>query len=79
MALIGNGNYDFVEDKIELDVRLNVRGPAGLVLFPVSKLFEYRGTGTLAQTRWEPKLFTPAVPIPGSAQGSAPPVRGKNR
>jgi hypothetical protein len=79
MALIGNGYYDFVDDQMQLDVRLNVRGPAGLVLFPVSKLFEYRGTGSLANTKWEPKMFTPAVPILGSAQGIAPSVRGRNR
>lgn len=77
MVLIGEGRYDYVLDEMLLDVRLNIRGPAGLLLFPVSKLFEYRGTGPLANTRWEPRLFTPAVPLPQS--GVAPPLRGRNR
>jgi hypothetical protein len=56
-ALIGNGTYDMVNDKVDLSMRVNIRGPMGIVLFGVSKLFEYRGTGTMADTKWEPKAF----------------------
>ncbi len=77
MALIGEGFYDYVNDNTQLDVRLNVRGPAGLLLFPVSKIFEYRGTGPLANVRWEPRILTPAVPPPQSE--TLPPLRGRNR
>ncbi len=57
-ALIGSGDYHFIRDEVDLSMRVNVRGLPGVLFFPVSKLFEYRGTGTLADTRWEPKAFS---------------------
>lgn len=56
-TLIGEGDYDFVDDKLDLKVRANVRGLPGALLFPVSKLFEYHGTGGLGKTKWEPVNF----------------------
>lgn len=56
-ALIGGGTYNMVKDEVDLSMRVNIRGPMGIVLFGVSKLFEYRGTGTMAETKWEPKAF----------------------
>ncbi|MEZ5405138.1 MAG: AsmA-like C-terminal region-containing protein [Verrucomicrobiia bacterium] len=56
-SLIGNGNYNFVKDALDMDARINIKGPVGLVLFPVSKLFEYHGSGTLAKPIWKPKIL----------------------
>jgi len=56
-TLIGEGDYDFVDDKLDLKVRANVRGLPGALLFPVSKLSEYHGTGGLGKTKWEPVNF----------------------
>jgi len=38
-------------------MRVNMRGIMGVPLFLISKLFEYRGTGSLNDTKWEPKTF----------------------
>jgi hypothetical protein len=56
-SLIANGNYNFVQDELDMDARINIKGPVGLVLFPVSKLFEYHGTGTLDEPIWKPKIL----------------------
>jgi len=56
-ALIGSGTYDFIKDDLDMSMRANIRGIIGLVFFPASKLFEYRGSGTLKDTKWEPKAF----------------------
>ncbi len=56
-TLIGNGKYNFIKDNLDLDTRVNIRGVVGLLLFPVSKLFEYHGTGSLKNTKWSPKIL----------------------
>ncbi|GAB4250751.1 MAG: hypothetical protein OHK005_17810 [Candidatus Methylacidiphilales bacterium] len=56
-VMIGKGRYDYIHDNVDMDMRVNVRGPIGLVFFPVSKLFEYHGTGPLNDTKWEAKIF----------------------
>jgi hypothetical protein len=56
-TLIGEGRFNFVKDDLDMRVRANVRGLAGVFLFPVSKLFEYRGTGSLKNVKWEPENF----------------------
>jgi hypothetical protein len=56
-ALIGGGTYDYVNDKVDLDMRVNARGILGTALFPFSKLFEYEGKGTMDDTQWSPKVF----------------------
>jgi hypothetical protein len=56
-SLFGSGDIYFVADKMNMSVRLNARGLPGLVLFPVSKLFEYVGTGSLSKPEWRPKII----------------------
>jgi|GEM_PF-765969 len=56
-ALIGEGTYDYMKDALDLRVRVNVRGLLGLPLFPFSKAFEYRGTGSLKAPKWEANVF----------------------
>lgn len=56
-TLIGHGKHDFIHDNADLYMRVNVRGIVGLLLFPVSKLFEYHGSGSLKNVKWEPANF----------------------
>jgi hypothetical protein len=53
LAMIGGGQYDFVENKVDMSMRVNFRGPLGLATFAISKLLEYKGSGTLQNTKWE--------------------------
>jgi hypothetical protein len=57
LAMIGQGKYDYLHDSLDLDMRVNFRGPASVLFFPVSKLFEYHGRGPLKNPKWEMKLF----------------------
>jgi hypothetical protein len=55
LALIGNGDYNFVKDAADLNMRVNANGPAAILLFPLSKIFEYHGTGPMKNVTWTPK------------------------
>ncbi len=50
-SLIGNGGYDFAKDDLDMNTRVNINGVVGLLLFPVSKLFEYHGSGPMRDFR----------------------------
>lgn len=54
--LFGDGSVGFPGGDMDLTVRINARGIPGLVLFPVSKLFEYVSTGTVSNPQWRPKI-----------------------
>jgi len=56
-SLYGNGDIFFMKDKMDLSVRINARGLPGLVLFPVSKLFEYVSTGSVSEPAWRAKII----------------------
>ncbi|HEY5707117.1 MAG TPA: hypothetical protein VIS96_16265 [Terrimicrobiaceae bacterium] len=62
-SLYGYGDIFFGKDKMDMSVRINARGIPGLVLFPVSKLFEYVSTGSVSKPEWRPKI----IPRFGSA------------
>ena len=55
-SVVGHGDLYFLDDKIDLDVRISAKGP-GIVLTPVYKLFEYKGEGSLKKPNWYPKIF----------------------
>ena len=55
-SIVGHGDLYFLDDKIDLDVRISAKGP-GIVLTPVYKLFEYKGEGSLKKPNWHPKVF----------------------
>ncbi len=55
-SVIGHGDIHFLDDKIDLDVRISANGP-GIVLTPVYKLFEYKAEGSLKKPDWHPKIF----------------------
>ena len=54
-SMIGDGKLYFLDDKIDFDIRLNAQGLPGVLLFPVSKLFEYTSDGSLSKPVWKPK------------------------
>lgn len=56
-SMIGNGDIFFMKDKMDMSVRINARGLPGIVLFPVSKLFEYVSTGSVSNPEWRPKII----------------------
>ena len=55
-SLYGYGDIFFMQDKMDLSVRINARGIPGILLFPVSKLFEYVSAGSLSKPVWRPKI-----------------------
>jgi hypothetical protein len=55
-SMIGDGRLFFLDDRLNFNIRLNAQGLPGVLLFPVSKLLEYAGTGTLESPNWKPAL-----------------------
>lgn len=66
--MIGNGTIHYLEDRMNMNIRLNAQGLPGLVLFPVSKALEYESTGSAKHPKWRPRL----LPKIGSPQEQAP-------
>jgi len=54
-SMIGGGKLMYLEDQMDFDVRINAQGLPGVLLFPVSKLFEYAADGKLSKPVWRPK------------------------
>jgi len=53
--LTASGVIDVDRDYVDLNARINLRGAPGLLLYPVSKLFEYHAGGTMSNPGWRPK------------------------
>jgi hypothetical protein len=56
-ALIGNGSYNFITDKLNLDMRVNANALFGIPLYPLSKIFEFHADGTMKNPDWQSKNF----------------------
>ena len=56
--LKGDGSVDLIAEEIDFNVQMNVRGAPGVVLYPVSRLFKYKGEGDLYNPDWRPVNFT---------------------
>ena len=56
-SMIGNGSIFYLEDRMNMNIRLNAQGLPGLVLFPVSKIFEYESVGSAKHPKWRPKIL----------------------
>lgn len=69
-SMIGNGSIFYLEDRMNMNIRLNAQGLPGVVLFPVSKIFEYESVGTATHPKWRPKLLPK---IGGNGQASPAP------
>ncbi len=52
------GRINFIKDDIDFDAEVSVRGLTGLVLFPVTQLLAYRGSGTVTDTKWSPRILS---------------------
>jgi hypothetical protein len=61
-SMIGGGRLFFLDDRLDFKIRLNAQGLPGVLLFPVSKLLEYAGAGTLEEPNWKPALASGAEP-----------------
>jgi len=55
--LTADGTVDVLRDSVDLEARLNLRGAPGLLLYPVSKLLEYRAGGTIKDPGWRPRII----------------------
>ena len=56
-ALIGNGSYNFMTDRMNLDMRVNANAIFGIPLYPLSKIFEFHANGTMKDPNWQSKNF----------------------
>jgi hypothetical protein len=56
LGMLGHGDFRFLDDKIDFDIRVDANGP-GVLLTPMYKLFEYKGEGNLSKPNWHPKRF----------------------
>lgn len=67
-SMIGQGSLFFVEDRMDFGVRINAQGVPGIILYPVSKLFEYVSDGKLSDPQWRPRI----LPKGGGSNGGKP-------
>lgn len=56
--IYGDGTVDYLGDKVNLTTRITTRGPTGLLLYPVSKLLQFDGRGTLKDPRWRSSVLS---------------------
>ena len=56
-SMRGNGKLYFLDDKMDFDMRINAQGLTGMLLFPVSKLFEYTADQKLSKPQWRLKIL----------------------
>lgn len=79
-SMIGRGDLLFVEDRMDFTVRVNAQGVPGLLLYPVSKLFEYVSDGKLTEPKWRPRVLPKGTERKGEEEGgpaSAPAEKAK--
>ncbi len=55
-SMLGHGKLFFIDDRMDFDMRINAHGLPGVLLFPVSKLFEYTADERLSKPVWRAKL-----------------------
>lgn len=63
-SMIGHGDIYYLDDKMTMSIRLNAQGLPGLMLFPVSKIFEYESVGSATHPKWRPKILPKGKPRP---------------
>ncbi|MBN8418798.1 MAG: hypothetical protein J0L73_07790 [Verrucomicrobia bacterium] len=54
--IFSRGNIDFIRDDIDFNAEVRMRG-LGILLFPVTQLLAYKGSGTVSDTKWSPRIF----------------------
>jgi len=55
--MIGHGDIDYLDNQMDMSMRLNIKGPIGLVTYLVSKTFEYESVGSASHPKWRPKIL----------------------
>jgi len=65
--LTASGAVDYLRDRVDFLARVNLRGAPGMLLYPVSKLFEYAADGTMSAPDWRPRFFTGPFRSKGAA------------
>lgn len=71
--ITSRGRVDIIRDEIDFDAEVRVRGLLAIPTFLLSELLAYRGTGTVADTKWSPKL------LGGGSRDVAPPRQPPKR
>jgi hypothetical protein len=56
-SMFGGGKLFFLDDRMDFNMRINAQGLPGVLLFPVSKLFEYTADDKLSKPTWRPKML----------------------
>ena len=56
-SMLGGGKLWFLDDRMDFSMRINAQGIPGVLLFPVSKLFEYVADEKLSKPVWRPKAL----------------------
>ncbi|OYW30202.1 MAG: hypothetical protein B7Z47_03885 [Chthoniobacter sp. 12-60-6] len=54
--IFSRGNVDFIRDDIDFNAEVRLRG-LGILLFPVTQLLAYKGSGTIGDAKWNPRIF----------------------
>jgi hypothetical protein len=54
----GGGQINFNTEQVNLQARINTRGPTGMLLYPVSRLLEYEARGTTTEPAWKPMVLS---------------------
>lgn len=73
-TMIGQGDLLFIEDRMDFTVRVNARGVPGVLLYPVSKLFEYIADGKLSEPKWRPRVLPKGGERGRGAEPGQPPA-----
>ena len=55
--LTASGSVDYSRDAVDMIARVNLRGAPGMLLYPVSKLFEYEAKGVMREPGWKPRYL----------------------
>lgn len=64
----GGGEINLDTKRVDLQARVNTRGPTGMLLYPVSRLLEYTADGTTSDPAWKPGVLSlpgKLIPLPG--------------
>lgn len=73
--MIGHGDIQYLDDKMDMSMRLNAQGPVGIASYLVSKIFEYESVGSATHPKWRPKILPklgPKQPLTTQSTPSTP-------
>lgn len=77
-SMIGGGWISYLGDeKMDFRIRINAQGLPGVVLYPVSKLFEFGTQGPFSNPNWRPVVGSVPTAAPVTAPAPPPTERKK--